>query len=63
MNKPPPDIPLARPEYEEFIYTIREHYPEIQTSTLVAIKVKTGFIQLSRRSDVMNGVPQESRYG
>jgi hypothetical protein len=39
MNQPPPDILLTREDYEEFVYTIREYYPEIQTSTLVVIMI------------------------
>ena len=35
MNPPLPDSPITRQAYEEFIYTIREHYPSIQVSTLV----------------------------
>jgi hypothetical protein len=38
MSKPP-DTPLTREEYEEFIYTIRESYPAIEASTLVVIMV------------------------
>jgi len=30
---------LTREEYEEFIYTIRERYPLIQTSTLVVVMI------------------------
>ncbi|MGH9753738.1 MAG: toxin-antitoxin system TumE family protein [Blastocatellia bacterium] len=38
MSKPP-DTPLTRKEYEEFIYTISESYPAIEVSTLVVIMI------------------------
>lgn len=38
MNKPL-DTLLTRAEYEEFIYTIRESYPAIKTTTLVVIMI------------------------
>jgi hypothetical protein len=35
MKPPPPEIPIVREDYEKFVYAIREHYPDIQVSTLV----------------------------
>jgi hypothetical protein len=35
MNPSPPDIPLTRPEYEAFVYSLPARFPAIQTSTLV----------------------------
>ncbi len=35
MKPQPPEIPLTRPEYEAFIYTLPTRFPAIQTSTLV----------------------------
>jgi len=51
MNKPPPpNISLTREEYEEFIYTLREYYPSIQTSSLVVIMIA------SRKAEVVGGL-------
>jgi uncharacterized protein DUF6516 len=41
MNLSLPDIPIARGEYEEFIYTIREHAQSIRISTLVLKMIAT----------------------
>jgi Family of unknown function (DUF6516) len=46
MSKPP-DTPLTRKEYEEFIYTIRENYPAIEASTLVVIMIASENAEVS----------------
>jgi hypothetical protein len=50
MNPPLPEMAITREDYEQFVYTIRKHYPSIHVSTLVAKMIA------SQKAEVVGGL-------